>query len=122
MARVLIVDDDVDIGEFLGLALSRQGHDVRVATSGSEAHSMGVEIRPDVLIIDWMLAPGVDGIQVARVLRAGRPRLQVILITGRPSEALESRAAAAGIHTVLAKPLDLTELTGVLDAAGWKRP
>ncbi len=118
MARVLIVDDEVDIGEFLGLALHHQGHDVRAATSVSEAHTMGVEFRPDVLIIDWMLASSVDGIQVAQVLRAGLPRLQVILITGRPSEALESKAAAAEIHTVLANPFDLTELTGVLDAAG----
>ena len=118
MARVLIVDDEVDSGEFLGLALRRQGHDVRAATSVSEAHTMGVEFRPDVLIVDWMLASSVDGIQVAQVLRAGLPRLQVILITGCPSEALESKAAAAEIHTVLAKPFDLTELAGVLDAAG----
>ncbi len=118
MARVLIVDDEVDIGEFLGLALRRQGHDVRAAASVSEAHTMGVEFRPDVLIVDWMLASTVDGIQVAQVLRARLPRLQVILITGRTGEALESKAAAAEIHTVLAKPIDLTELTGVLDAAG----
>ncbi len=118
MTRVLIVDDEVDTGEFLGLALRRQGHDVRAVTSVSEAYSMGVEFRPDVLIVDWMLGPSVDGIHVAQVLRAGLPRLQVILITGRPSEALESKAAAAEIHTVLAKPFDLTELAGVLDAAG----
>ncbi len=118
MARVLIVDDEVDIGEFLGIALRRQGHDVRAATGVLEAYRMGVEFRPEVLIVDWKLESSVDGIQVAEVLRAGLPRLQVILITGHFVDALESKAAAAEIHTVLAKPFDLTELTAVLDAAG----
>ncbi len=115
MARVLIVDDEVDIGEFLGLALRRQGHDVRAATSVSEAYSMGVEFRPDVLIVDWMLASSVDGIQVAQVLRARLPRLQVILITGHPNEALEGKAAAAEIHTILAKPFELIDLMEAIE-------
>ncbi len=83
---------------------------------------MGAEFRPEVLIVDWILGPSLNGINVADVLRAGLPQLQVILTTSRPSEALESKAAAAEIHTVLTKPINLAELTAVLDAIGEKRP
>ena len=117
MARVLIVDDEVDIGEFLGLALRRQGHDVRAATRPFEAYTIGVEFRPEVLVIDWMLGASVDGIEVAQVLRAGLPQLQVILITGNSSEALVGEAAAAEIPTVLAKPFSFTTLTQVIKEA-----
>ena len=122
MSRILVVDDEVDVNEFLVLGLRRNGYNARAATTVFEAYAFAADFRPDILVIDLMLSPSVDGIQVAQVLRAGLPRLQVILITGRSSEALKSKAAAAGIHTVLAKPFDLTELTGVLDAAGRKRP
>ncbi len=117
MAKVLIVDDDVDLSQFLEIALRRQGHDVRVATSRFEAYTVGVEFRPDVLVVDWMITVSVDGVELARVLRAGLPQLQVILITGYPSETLKRHAAAAEIWPVLAKPFELPELLGAIDRA-----
>ncbi len=114
MARILVVDDDADIREFLELALRRNGHDVKTATCDLEAYAMGVEFRPEVLVIDWMLEATVDGIEVAQVLKA---RLQVILITGNSSEALVRQAAAAEIPTVLAKPFSFTTLTEVIQEA-----
>ncbi len=100
--------------------LRRKGHDVKAATSVFEAYRTRVDFIPDVLVIDWMLGASVDGIQVAEVLRAELPGLQVILITGRPSETLQSEAATAKISTVLTKPFNLTELTEAIEgtAAG----
>ena len=117
MARILVVDDEADIREFLELTLRRSGHEVKTATGDLEAYAMGVEFRPEVLIIDWMLGASVDGIEVAKVLRAALPRLQVILITGNSSEALLGVAAAAEILTVLAKPFSFTTLTEVFHEA-----
>ncbi len=117
MARILVVDDDADIREFLELALRRNGHDVKTATGDLEAYAMGVEFRPEVLVIDWMLEASVDGIEVAQVLRARLPRLQVILISGNSSEALVGEAAAAEIPTVLAKPFSFRTLTEVIQEA-----
>jgi two-component system OmpR family response regulator len=117
MAKVLIVDDDVELSQFLEAALRRKGHEVKAATSRFDAYTLGVEFRPDVLVVDWLLAADVDGVELAEVLRAGLPQLQVILITGYPSEALERDAAAADIWPVLAKPFDLEELTAAIDEA-----
>ena len=46
------------------------------------SYAAGRRLRIEVLVIDWMLGASVDGIEVAQVLRAGLPRLQMILITG----------------------------------------
>ncbi len=78
MARVLIVDDDVELSQILELAVCRRGHDVRVATSRFEAYSVGVEFRPDVLVVDWYITVNFDGLELAQVLRAGLPQLQVM--------------------------------------------
>lgn len=117
MAKILIVDDDVDLSQFLELAVRRRGHEVRVASSRFEAYTVGVEFRPDVLVVDWYITVNVDGFELAQVLRAGLPQLQVILITGYPSETLKRNAAAAEIWPVLAKPFELAELTGAIDDA-----
>jgi two-component system OmpR family response regulator len=117
MAKVLIVDDDVELSQFLEAALRRKGHDVKAATSRFDAYTLGVEFRPDVLVVDWLLAADVDGVKLAEVLRAGLPQLQVILITGYPSETLKRDAAAADIRPVLAKPFELDELTAAIEEA-----
>ncbi len=117
MARVLIVDDDVELSQFLELAVYRRGHEVRVATSRFEAYTVGVEFRPDVLVVDWYITVNFDGFELAQVLREGLPQLQVILITGYPSQSLKRNAAAAEIWPVLAKPFELAELTGAIEDA-----
>ena len=117
MARVLIVDDDVELSQFLELAVCRRGHEVRVATSRFEAYTVGLEFRPDVLVVDWYITVNFDGFELAQVLREGLPQLQVILITGYPSQTLKRNAAAAEIWPVLAKPFELAELTGAIEDA-----
>ncbi len=117
MAKILIVDDDVDLSQFLELAVRRGGHEVRVATSRFEAYTVGVEFRPDVLVVDWYLTVNVDGFELAQVLRTALPPLQAILITGYPSETPKRTAAAAEIWPVLAKPFELAELTGAINDA-----
>jgi len=117
VAKILIVDDDEELARFLEIALRRNGHEVRSASSRFGAYTAGVEFRPDVLVVDWLLALDVNGVNVAQVLRKGMPNLQVILITGYPSESLKRNAAAAEIWPVLAKPFELEELTGAIDQA-----
>ena len=70
-----------------------------------------------MLVADWMLGNDVDGIEVAQVLRAGLPHLGVILMTGHPCEVVETKAAAAGISPVLAKPIELAELARAIEGA-----
>ena len=117
MTRVLIVEDDVVLGRFLQLGLARGKHEVRLAWTRDQAYSIAPEFRPDVLVADWMLGNNVDGIEVAQVLRARLPHLGVILMTGRPCEEVETKAAAAGISPVLAKPIELAKLARAIEGA-----
>ena len=117
MTRVLIVEDDVVLGRFLQIGLAQSGHEVRLARTCEQAYSIAPSFRPEVLVMDWMLANQVDGIEVAQVLRAGLPHLGVILMTGYPCEEVETKAAAAGISPVLAKPVELAELARAIERA-----
>ncbi len=117
MAKVLIVDDSVDLLRILETGLRRIGHDVRAAANREQAYTVAPDFCPDVLIVDWKLANQMDGIALTQVLRARLPELPAILITGYPSETLERDAAAEGIWPVLTKPLEWAELKEAIEEA-----
>jgi CheY-like chemotaxis protein len=117
MAKVLIIDDNVDILQILETALRRIGHDVRAAANREQAFTVAADFCPDVLIVDWNLGHHMDGIELTQVLRARLPELPAILITGYPSETLERDAAAGGIWPVLTKPFEWAELRGAIEEA-----
>ena len=117
MAKVLIVDDDVDLSQFLEIAVRRRGHEVRVATSRFEAYTVGVEFRPDVLVVDWMLGDRIDGIEVAKVLGKGRPGMKTIIITGYPSPELRRKAEGAEVWALLEKPFSVQDIRELLRRA-----
>lgn len=117
MAKVLIIDDNMDILQILETALRRSGYDVRAAANREQAYAVAPDFCPDVLIVDWNLADQMDGIALTQVLRASLPELPAVLITGYPSETLKRDAAAARIWPVLAKPFELAELTTAIEEA-----
>jgi CheY-like chemotaxis protein len=117
MARVLVVDDNVDILQILETALRRIGHDVRAAANREQADTVASDFCPDVLLVDWKLGAQGNGIELTQMLRVRLPELPAILITGYPSETLRRNAAAANIWPVLAKPLEWAELRGAIEEA-----
>ena len=70
MHRVLLIEDDPAVRDGLGLALRRQGHDVRVAGTGEEGLALLRAAPPDIVVLDLML-PGIDGFEVCRRIRTG---------------------------------------------------
>ncbi len=117
MARVLIVDDEPSYRDYLGRYLGREGHEVRVASSGREAVEIGARFRPTVLIVDWMLKNHLHGLHVAAALRAVQPETAVILITGFPSRDLKSAAERAGVYRFIEKPFELDLIRAAVDEA-----
>ena len=71
MAKVLIVDDEPNIREVVGLYLRRDGHDVVSATDGEEALEVFRETEPDLVVLDLML-PRIGGPEVCRRMRTKR--------------------------------------------------
>jgi signal transduction histidine kinase len=114
--RILVVDDNRDAAETLGLLLQVQGHEVRTAHDGAAALAVLAEsYLPDVVLLDISL-PGMDGYEVARRLRQN-PALDTVLLvalTGYGNEEVRSQAQQAGFDHYMVKPLDLDALHALL--------
>lgn len=108
--KILVVDDEVVSTYFLKLYLTDEGFEVMDAARGDEAIEIGLSFKPQVLVTDWMLKDGKDGIDVAKTLYAQDPNLKIIFITGMASDVIEGKASQVPYLGILEKPLDLSEI------------
>jgi two-component system CheB/CheR fusion protein len=113
--RILVVDDNRDSADSLGLLLSIDGHTVRTAYDGASALDIARSFRPDVALQDVAM-PGMDGYQVASKLRQFPETRDATLIalTGFTSSEDEEAARLAGFDHRLGKPVDFEALVGML--------
>ena len=122
--RALVIDDEAGLTDLLVSALRYEGWDVRGATDGASAVSIGSQLNPDVVVLDLML-PDIDGMEVLRRLRAQHPHVCVLFLTARDS--VEDRIAGitAGGDDYVTKPFSLEEvvarLRGLVRRAGLAR-
>ena len=84
--RVLVIDDEPNLTDLLGMALRYEGWDVADAGTGTAALRRVRELRPDVAVLDWML-PDAEGPDVLRRLRTVSPGLPVLFLTAKDSVA-----------------------------------
>jgi DNA-binding response OmpR family regulator len=82
MAKVLLIDDDVDLVEMYQLVLSHRGHAVQCAYSADEARKLLRAGRPDIAVLDVMMESPTAGFELARELHAMYPDLPVIMPSG----------------------------------------
>ncbi len=111
-ARILVVDDDLTIGEVVGDYLRDAGLETRHAADGPSALSLAREWPPDLVVLDLML-PGIDGLEVCRRLRAAHGSAQalpVIMLTALGEEADRVLGLEAGADDYVAKPFSPREL------------
>jgi signal transduction histidine kinase/ActR/RegA family two-component response regulator len=113
--RLLVVDDNEDAGEMLGLYLETAGYQVTVAQSAQAALAAAEAEAPDVCLLDIGL-PDMDGNELARRLRRlpQTASATLVAITGYGQEADRARTAAAGFDHHFVKPVDMQALLGVL--------
>ena len=97
---LLIADDDRKIIDMLRRTLAYEGYNVIIASDGNEALVKAQNHRPDILILDWLM-PGLDGIEVARRIRAVEPT-PILMLTSW-AKALPARSAAAAASSILRK-------------------
>ncbi|MEL6890664.1 MAG: response regulator transcription factor [Actinomycetota bacterium] len=106
---VLVAEDDRAVREALVRALSLEGYTVVAASNGAEALDAVKEREPDVLLLDVSM-PMVDGLTVARVLRAEEHRIPILMLTARTETSDRVAGLDAGADDYLPKPYDLDEL------------
>ena len=117
--HILVVDDNVDAAEVLGMLLEASGHDVTIEHGARDALARAGAARPDVALLDIGL-PEMDGLALARHVRAipGLADVTLIAVTGYGQEADRQNAFAAGFDHYLTKPVDFAQLTALLDQIG----
>ena len=118
--RVLVVEDDEDIAQALQRSLRMEGYEVNAVGDGSSALEHARSFAPDLVILDLGL-PGIDGLDVARSLRADDD-IPILILTAR--DALEARVEGldAGADDYLVKPFERQELLARMRAALRRRP
>lgn len=105
-AKILIVDDEMDVLEFIEYNLRKEGYQVFSARDGLEAIRLAREVHPDLVILDVMM-PNLDGLATAEHLRSLRELRQVLIVflTARNDEQSELAGFNAGADDYVTKPI-----------------
>jgi two-component system, cell cycle response regulator CpdR len=107
--QILIVEDDEAMREFLCQAISRSGYYVEAVQDGTEALRRVEESHFDLLLTDIRM-PGLDGLELVRLVRRRYPNLGVLLVTAYMQDALGATDLDGSGVGVLSKPFNLSEL------------
>jgi signal transduction histidine kinase len=111
--RALVVDDNADAADTLGMLLDALGVEARAVFNGADALRAVEDTVPDVVFLDLGM-PGMDGFEVARRLRDMRPDMLLVALTGWSQAEDIARTRAAGFSEHLSKPAHLSALTALL--------
>jgi phosphate regulon transcriptional regulator PhoB len=109
--RVLVVEDERDVAELIRYNLSKEGYDVVVTASGTDAVKQAREARPDIVLLDIMV-PHLNGWEVCRRLKqdAETRTVPVIMVTGRAEEGDKVLGFEMGADDYVTKPFSPREL------------
>ena len=121
MARVLVVDDEAGIREFLAEALGDDDHDVATADCGEAAWTLVEREAFEVMLTDLKM-PGIDGLELLRRVRERQPEVEVIVLTAHGNVDSAVEAMRLGAFDYLQKPVgSLAELRLLVRRAAERR-
>ncbi|HTL48561.1 MAG TPA: response regulator [Verrucomicrobiae bacterium] len=109
MSKLLVVDDEVEICDFLKAFFEEREFDVRTAHNGPEALQMIQAELPQVVLLDIHM-PGMDGMNVLRQIKKDFPRTKVIMVTAIETREKIEEAMRLGADNYITKPLSLEYL------------
>src|SRR5476651_2540286 len=113
--RVLIVDDNRDGADALGLVIEELGNQVHVTYGGTQALDVATAFRPDLMLVDLVM-PDMDGYRLVTKFRQSPAfaHTKIVAITGLKDEEHKASALKTGFDAVLFKPASLKEIKAVL--------
>jgi two-component system response regulator AtoC len=118
--RVLVIDDDPGVRDYLKALVSRQGYDVSAVAGGEEALRTLDDTRPDLVTLDVVL-PGMDGLETLKELKQCLPDVPVIMLSGHGQARTIVEAMKLGATDFLRKPFEVEELELAFQKALEKR-
>lgn len=116
---ILVIDDNHDVADILGMLLRTLGHQAHVAHGGDTALEQIAALRPDLILLDLGM-PRIDGFEIARRVRQN-DRLaatRIVAMTGYADERRRALAVEAGFDDYLVKPIQLADLQAMTKRAG----
>jgi len=115
--RILIVEDETSIANFLTDGLTEEGFSVDVAENGKLGLKMalGSSNAYDIILLDWML-PGLNGIEICRAIRQKNTSVPIIFLTAKNDEKTEVRGLNLGADDFLTKPISTAKLVSRITA------
>ncbi len=113
--RILIIEDEESIWSLVKGYLDREGYQVEVATEGKQGLEMARHHHPDLIILDLML-PGMDGLEICRILRGESP-VYILMLTARTDEIDRVVGLTMGADDYVTKPFSPRELVARVKAA-----
>lgn len=115
MAKLLIVDDELDVREFAANFFRRRKVDVLAAGSGAEALTLFEREKPNLILLDIKME-NMDGIETLRRLKEKDQNARVVMVTGKKPEEDESyrQCKELGALDYIHKPLELDELEKIV--------
>jgi two-component system, OmpR family, alkaline phosphatase synthesis response regulator PhoP len=104
--RILLVDDETDILEFLGYNIEREGYEVHTANNGRDAIKLAAEIKPHLILLDVMM-PEMDGIETCEELRRSPQHENTVIafLTARGEDYSQIAGFSAGADDYISKPI-----------------
>jgi len=117
VGRILVVEDDPELRELLDISLHEDGHETTTAADGTTALAMVADgtVRPDIILVDYNLPNGINGLQVIEKLQENLGhKVPAIILTGDTSTGTLRHIALAD-SVRLSKPVRLRELTDVVE-------
>jgi len=109
MSKIMIVDDEIEICEFLKEFFEDRDFEVAISSSGEEALERIEQENPTILLLDVTM-PGIDGIEVLREVKERYPYMKVIMVTAVESTERIEEAFRLGADNYITKPLSLEYL------------
>lgn len=115
--RILLVDDETDILEFVRYNLSKEGYEVYTATDGAEAVRTAAECRPHLILLDMMM-PVMDGVQTCRALRAlpATSGAIIVFLSALGEDESQLSGFDAGADDYITKPIKMALLKSRVNA------
>ena len=113
-ATILVVDDESSLRDAIAYALRREGFVVETAAEGNRAVAIARERSPDLIVLDLML-PGIDGLQVCRILRQESP-VPIVMLSARGEEMDRILGLEIGADDYIGKPFHMRELVARVKA------
>lgn len=114
MTRIMVVDDDQDLAEMLAIVLNGDGMEVDLVGRGDQVMEVFRQSPPDLVLLDLML-PGLDGIEVCKLIRA-ESMIPIVMLTAKGDTTDVVKGLEAGADDYIVKPFQTSELLARIKA------